>query len=242
MSVTRNGVQFTPADIKGLLAEIYMYNEHTVLCGQYYAMNPGTFHAIITNWLGLGEHPVAMEADPGREKWNYPICRYATTSAKRGRNQVEVKMTVVYAKYSKREYQKSPRIEGKKYFHYKLNLDENGMIVGGYWYRGSSRIDMLWIPLQPKASGQPGNERGNPHVNVAEVLAIWRESVPKDLRMAWLVADPAPLDRVPSVGQVAKLAPIQGPLVIMDEGDERVAAATHEEEVDTERSNPELRD
>lgn len=35
-SVTRNGVEFTPADIKGLLAEIYIYNEHIVLGGDQY--------------------------------------------------------------------------------------------------------------------------------------------------------------------------------------------------------------
>jgi hypothetical protein len=183
-----------------------------------------------------------MEADPGREKWNYPIYRYAISSAKRGRNQVEVRMTIAYAKYSKREYQQSPHIEGKKHFHYALNLDDNGAIVGGYWYRDSSRIDLLWIPLQPKASGKPGNERGNPHVSVAEVLAIWRDSVPRDVRMAWLVADPAPLDRVPSVDQVAKMTPVQEPSAIGNAGDEMVAAATHEEEADAEGSNPDLRD
>jgi hypothetical protein len=245
-SVMRNGVQFTPADIKGLLAEIYIYNEHIVLGGQQYRMNPGTFHAIIANWLGRGGHAVAMEADPGREKWNYPIYRFATSSAQRGRNQVDVRMTIVYAKYSDREHHKSPRIEGKKHFHYALNLDDTGAIVGGYWYRGSSSIDMLWIPLQPKASGRPGNERGNPHVSVDEVLAIWRDSVPEDVRAGWLIADPAPLDRVNKVRLVANISPVQVPVQepteIAETADDMVVAATYEEEADAGRSNPDLSD
>lgn len=36
----------------------------------------------------------------------------------------------------------------------------------------SARIDMLWVPLRPKAAGEKGNERGNPHIDIDEVLAI----------------------------------------------------------------------
>lgn len=235
-SVTRNGITFTPADIKGLLAEIYIYNEHVVLGGAQYRMNPGTFHAIIANWLGRGQHPVAMEADPGSEKWNYPIYKFATSSAQRGRNRVDVRTTIVYAKYSNGEHQQSPRIEAKKHFHYALNLDDTGAIVGGSWYRGSSRIDMLWMPLQPKPSDKPGNERGNPHVNVDEVLAIWRDSVPEDVRKTWPIADPAPLDRVLQVEQLANLIPIQRPLERAETRDDAVVAAAYDEETDPRES------
>jgi hypothetical protein len=144
-------------------------------------------------------------------------------------------MNIVYAKNSDREHHKSPLVEVKKHFYYALNLDDTGAIVGGYWYRGSSRIDMLWIPLQPKASGKPGNERGNPHVDVDEVLAIWRDSVPEDVRKGWVIADPAPLDRVNEVGQIAGISPMQGPAQEAVEtaetaDDDMVVAATFEEE------------
>lgn len=245
-SVMRNGVQFTPADIKGLLAEIYIYNEHIVLGGEGYRINPGTFHTIIANWLGRGEHPMAMEADPGHEKWNYPIYKFATSSAQRGPNRVDVRMNIYYAKNSDREHHKSPLVEVKKHFNYALNLDNTGKIVGGYWYRGSSRIDMLWIPLQPKASGKPGNERGNPHVDVDEVLAIWRDSVPEDVRTGWLIADPAPLDRVNKVGLIAGIGPVQGPaqeaVETSETADDMVVAATFEEEADAGRSDSDPND
>ena len=71
-SVRINGVVFSPADIKGLLAEIYMYRDSEFLGGEDYAINPALMHVVLTNWLGRGSHPVAIETTLGEEKWNYP--------------------------------------------------------------------------------------------------------------------------------------------------------------------------
>ena len=79
----------------------------------------------------------------------------------------------------------------------------------GYFFRGSSQIDMLWIPVQPKQGRKPGNERGNPHVDVDEVLAIWRDSVPADVRNKWPVIDPPAADRIADTSQIAGLVPVQ---------------------------------
>lgn len=207
-SVTRNGVVFSPADIKALLAEIYIYNDTQMLDGDGSYINAGTFHALMTNWLGLGKHPIGMEADPGKEKWNYPIYAYSTSSAKRGSNQVEVKMNAAYANSSNGEYQQSPRLKKVKYFHYMLELDDEGKIVGGYYFRDSSQIDMLWIPVSPKQGGKPGNERGNPHVDVNEVLAIWRASVPQADRETWTAIDASPEDRLFANAEIAGLKPL----------------------------------
>jgi hypothetical protein len=195
--VTRNGVTFTPADIKGLLAEIYMYNHSEFLGGVDAAINPGTFHAVITNWIGRGSHPVAMDTALDREVFNYPIHAYAASSAKRPGNAVEVKMNIAYTLSTKREFDQSQHLHRVKYFHYMLQLDDQGRITGGSYFPDSDRIDMLWVPLHAVASGQEGNEKGNPHVDVAEVLSIWRESVPEEVRNQWLNIDPLPEDAVP---------------------------------------------
>ena len=208
-SVERNGVVFTPSDIKALLAEIYLYNEIEMLDRKI--INPGTLHAVIANWLGLGLHPIAMEADPGKEKWNYPIYGYQCSSVLRSPFDVDVQMNVTYANSSRTESDVSPRLALKKYFNYRLKLDESGKIVGGWYYRGSAQIDMLWVPLNPKQGGTEGNERGNPHVDVGEVLAIWRDSISDDVRKAWAVVDPAPDDRLGESEQLAQLAPSQLP-------------------------------
>jgi hypothetical protein len=206
-SVERNGVVFTPADIKGLLAEIYIYNENEMLAEGY--INPGKLHAIVANWIGRGMHPIGMEADPGSEKWNYPIYGYSVEAYNRSPRNVDVKLIVTYAMSSETETDASPRIAKEKYFNYHLNLDDDGKIVGGYYYRNSARIDMLWVPLQPKAGGEKGNERGNPHVDIEKVLAIWRESVSAEHRAGWVHVDPLLQDRLADDVKLAHLRPAQ---------------------------------
>ena len=122
-----------------------------------------------------------------------------------------MKLNLAYAKESQGEYQQSPRIQRTKSFHYRLDLNAGGEIVGGEFYSDSARIDMLWVPLRPKPPKQPGNERGNPNIKVDTILAIWRDSVPEETRKQWLVADPAPEDRVTDTAAVATLVPVQSP-------------------------------
>jgi hypothetical protein len=240
-SVTRNGVVFSPAEIKALLAEIYIYNENANLAGFDSSMNAGEFHTVITNWLGRGSHPVGMEADPGKEKWNYPIYGYATSSARRSSRQVDVRMTIAYAKNSRGEFQQSPRIEYKRYFHYALNLNDQGEIIGGYFYRGSSMIDLLWVPLRPKQGRQKGNERGNPHVDVDQVLALWRDSVPPDTRNKWAVVDPPKDDRIVQLAGLGDVVPLQEvvtaqpqpPTIARGEGDSGVVPASATDEAES---------
>ncbi|MBI2479746.1 MAG: hypothetical protein HYV60_14270, partial [Planctomycetia bacterium] len=182
---------FSPADIKGLLAELYIYNEHVVLAGENEApIGAAAFHAIITNWIGRGEHPLGIEAEPGEEKWNYPAYAFAASAARHSPSQVEVTMNVVYASDSRLEWDESPRIEEVKYFHYMLNLDANGKIVGGHFFHDSSAIDMLWVPLSPKPPGQRGNEDGNPYINTETILSLWRESSSSEARAVWLNVEP----------------------------------------------------
>src|SRR5205823_5215810 len=90
-------------------------------------------------------------------------------------------------------------------FHYVLDLDEGGTIRGGRYMGDSQQIDMLWTPLKPAQGGEERNRRGNPHLNIKEVLAIWRESVPEDLRKKWLNIDPTEEDRLlpPSEAAIA---------------------------------------
>jgi hypothetical protein len=80
------------------------------------------------------------------------------------------------------------------YFHYLLDLDENGEITGGSYFRDSAQVDMLWTPLKPVPGGTEGNERGNPHLDIDKVMAMWRESTPQDVRKKWLNVDPLPKD------------------------------------------------
>lgn len=195
-SVIRNGVKFSPADIKGLLAEIYMYRDVEYLGGDDDAINPGLLHVSMSNWLGRGSLPVAMDKTLGEEVWNYPLYAYATTARKLSDKEVEVKMNAYYSQSTRREFDHAQHLRQTIYFHYALKLNDEGAIIGGRYYNDSNRIDFLWEPLKPVQGGTEGNKRGNPHLDVKEVLAIWRESVPASLREQWLNIDPTEEDRL----------------------------------------------
>ena len=195
-SVTRNGVVFSPADIKALLADIYMYSATSFLGGVDYTINPGTLHVVLANWIGRGSHPVAMETTLGPVAFNHPIYAFETSASKRSERQWDVTLRAIYATSTNQEYNRSPRNHKTMHFHYVLDLDADAKIVGGRYYPDSARIDMLWVPLKPTQGGTEGNRRGNPHIDVKEVLSIWRESVPEELRKKWWNVDPPEEDRI----------------------------------------------
>jgi hypothetical protein len=209
-SVVRNGVTFTPADIKGLLAEMYMYTESEFLGGVDAAINPATLHLTLTNWLGRGSHPVGMETAVGEVVINYPIFSYKAKVNRLSDRQSEVQMTIRYSVNIGREMDKGPKDYSRTlFFHYVLNTNEAGEIQGGQYQRDSNQIDMLWTPLQPAQGGQEKNKRGNPHMDIKEVLALWRESVPEDLRKKWFNIDPTEEDRIVPTEAIA-VAPTAG--------------------------------
>ncbi len=207
-SVVRNGVIFTPADIKGLLAELYMYADSEFLGGVDPAINAGTLHLSLGNWLGRGSYPVGMETAIGEVVINYPIFAYKATVNAFSSRQSEVRMSIRYAVNTNRELDKGPKDYSRTlYFHYVLDTNDAGEITGGRYYGDSQQIDMLWTPLAPVQGGEERNKRGNPHMDVKEVLAIWRESVPEELRKKWLNVDPTDEDRVLPPEEVAVAAP-----------------------------------
>lgn len=195
-SVRWKGVVFSPATIKGLLAEIYMYRDNEFLGGVDDTIHPGTLHVVLANWIGRGDVPIGIETSPGKEKWNYPLYAFATSSKKLSDKEVEVKMNANYTLSTRREFDRAQHLKRTIYFHYRLTLNDEGDVVGGNYYSDSSRVDMLWAPLQPVQGGEAGNERGNPHIDVKHVLAIWRASVPEELRKKWWNIDPTKEDRI----------------------------------------------
>jgi Transglutaminase elicitor len=196
-SVVRNGVTFTPADIKGLLAEIYMYSDSEFLGGVDPAINPAVLHMTLGNWLGRGSHPVGMETAVGEVVINFPVFNYKSQINKLNARENDIKTWITYTLNINREMDKAPpNYHRQMYFHYVLDLDESGTIRGGRYVGDSQQIDMLWTPLKPAPGGDERNRRGNPHLDIKEVLAIWRESVPEDLRKKWLNIDPTEEDRL----------------------------------------------
>lgn len=195
-NVVRNGVVFTPSDIKGLMAELYVYGDIELLGGSESTVNAATLHLVLANWIGMGQHPVGMDNTLGKEIWNYPVYSYKSSSAMRGDRVVEVKTNIGYVNSVDSEYDEAPERYKFMYFHYWLDLDLQGKIVGGGFYRDSSQIDLLWVPLKPAQGGQPGNKEGNPYLSMKEVMSMWRDSVPVEDRAQWYNINPLPEDAV----------------------------------------------
>lgn len=204
-SVVRNGVTFTPADIKSLLAEAYVYNNTVNLGGEGQgAMNPGLMHLILANWIGKGSHPLGMDSAVGKEVWNFPVYGYSSSIAKRGERQFEVRTNIGWVNMLQQEYHRAPRNNAVKHLHYMLYVDSVGRIIGGDYMYDSDHIDMMWAPLHLEQGGKKGNERGNPYVNTKELLAMWRESVSEDRRMAFWNIDPLEEDAIHVEEEVAE--------------------------------------
>jgi len=195
-TVQRNGVKFTPADIKGLLSELYVYSDVVMLGGENKrTINPGMFHVVLTNWISRAKHPFGFDNTAGKEIWNYPVYAYASTGVMRGRNRVEVKTNVGYVYMLDQPYHRAPKKHTKMIqLHYLLELNRDGEIVGGKYFPDSKRIDIAWVPKQPTQGGTKGNESGNPYLDVDEVLSIWRDSVPEEVRAQWYNIDPTDED------------------------------------------------
>ena len=197
-TVKRNGVEFTPADIKGLLSELYVYSDVVMLGGQNKAtINPGMFHVILTNWISRAKHPFGFDNTAGKEIWNYPVYAYASSGARRGRNRVEVKTNIGYVYMLDQPYHIAPKNHTKMLqLHYMLELNDDGEIIGGEYFRSSKRVDIAWVAKQPTQGGMAGNENGNPHLNAKTVLSLWRASVPEEVRSQWYNIDPTDEDKV----------------------------------------------
>lgn len=97
-NVTRNGVTFSPKDIKALMAELYMSADFEFLGGNRCEIegvaprpsdrddpevmsicediNPGTLHAAMANWLGKMRHGLIMDKDIDNKVYNLPLYKY----------------------------------------------------------------------------------------------------------------------------------------------------------------------
>jgi hypothetical protein len=138
-----------------------------------------------------------METAVGEVVINFPVFNYKSQINKLNNRESDVKTWITYTLNINREMDKGPpNYHRQMYFHYALDLDESGTIRGGRYVGDSQQIDMLWTPLKPAQGGDERNRRGNPHLDIKEVLAIWRESVPEDLRKKWLNIDPTEEDRL----------------------------------------------
>lgn len=170
-------------------------------------VNPATFHVTVANWIGIQKHTLIIDTHSDEQVWNYPHFKYESTvksvdaseamrlitgtAASTYRFNPEavsyksVDLTLYHSPAYTNEYitatlKESDRVKSKIY-QYILELDGAGRIIGGEWVGDSQKNhpDFLWVAFEP-TTGDGSAGGANPHVQAAEVIKLWAESVGAD--------------------------------------------------------------
>ncbi len=167
--------------------------------------NAGAFHVVVTNMIGRHKLAIAEDRTYDYEVWNQPVYRYEITAQdevdlakalvlvqstdadyskinKDAKRFVDVRMTLNYVTESEASKEpKTPELEHytrRDSYHYLLELDAAGTILGGEWINGgtahpewgnSRQPDFLWF------STGPADDYGTP-LEYSKVKALLAKS------------------------------------------------------------------
>lgn len=157
--------------------------------------NAGAWHVVVTNLIGIHKRAFVEDRTGGFEVWNQPLFGYQVTrheeiSLARAHELLETEGdTYAYnadaVKFIEVEMTTDWLTEGHQstqplgsdgyvrhdHYHYVLELDADGKIIGGEWV-GSSRDqhpDFLWVPTGPRTGW---SRRSNPNVDLETVRRL----------------------------------------------------------------------
>lgn len=113
-------------------------------------VNPGAFHVVLGNLIGLKKKTFLMDDTKGAAVWNYPIYSYKSKVLKRSwinngieRLQIETKVVFGGSVLPHDNKIDSKRFMRQRIFQYNLDLDYQGNIIGGNWL-SQRHPDFLW--------------------------------------------------------------------------------------------------
>ena len=195
-SVSYLGVDFSIVDIKALLVGLWQGGGEAVggrcrlarpkstvggrrIDPDCRSLNPGTFHIVVSNFLGRMALPVIIDIDPKEQVWNYPIRSYEVTLIEFV-SRVRADMLVSEeedvwssaATYFAHVMNEVTLATGKVIsYEYVLEGDNDGNIIGGEWIRKSKKDhpDFIWRHQEPMPE--------NPFLDRETILKIYQESI-----------------------------------------------------------------
>ena len=161
-----NGKEYYKTVVGGMIVK----NEVPVECQD---TDAGAFHIVMGNYLGLWDEGVLAEVVHDKEIWNQPVYGFNSQVLKRGASldrrrtpgtaqQVEVKTEMLYANDGGRMFWRHDGSDDEFYawwemtnnssnyrgdsktYHYILDLNSRGEIIGGHW-KSYLRPDFLWV-------------------------------------------------------------------------------------------------
>ncbi len=192
--ISLGGMNFYPSDIKGLATLMWARGNFPTrfIGGRCNAQdpqsdrngrpteqncldnNPGSWHLVVVNQLGISKRPFIMDASYDYQVWNHPVYSYqyvyfnprTMTDGKfnesleksgnwdkrkhlRARDTktiVGVRMTVTYAVENEPSMEEDQNSDSSRVsYDYDLELNQNGEIIGGEWH-SHGHPDFLWVP------------------------------------------------------------------------------------------------
>jgi hypothetical protein len=166
--------------------------------GECEDVNPGTFHVVIANWLGIIGKPLVFDEARYNQVWNYPLYGYESTTENVSQASAlaiigsdrpsyafnpdaakfaHVTTNLTYADALPMEEAPAGTAPKVLTVDYILELSASGDIIGGEWSARSRSMhpDFVWVPLEAM-QGQDNKASGNPYLDIKEVLGMWAES------------------------------------------------------------------
>lgn len=159
-------IEFGSSDIKALLT--YAYSKILIKPDQslgkrceYYSLlddedycdndlSALTFHAVLTNKIGLRGQSFIADMDRYKEVWNHPILSYETKILSRAKRKVTVQTLVTYVDVvEKNSWEKGAKqMVSYMTMTYELSLDEKGNMIDSKWI-SRERPDFIWTVTRP---------------------------------------------------------------------------------------------
>lgn len=172
-AVSRNGVNFTVNDVKGMTTALYYEPTFQWLSGvrvddvndkssaAYQDIAPAWMDYLLRYYIRYHKYPFIMDVNADSQVWNYPVFAYNRESTQYAGGIEDVKTTVWFS---------SPdwNVTGTKYisrtYTYRL---QSGTL--GQWFGASvnDHPDFAWVP-----TGKRPGTGTNPHVSEKNVEAI----------------------------------------------------------------------
>jgi len=164
-------IPFGSSDIKGLISYTAARQKlNSIVVGRYCPIglalgfsncqdiNPGAYHVILSNELGLRKTAFPADIDPGKQAWNQPLIGYEFTplgsaKAEDGGSAIRIRSKLTYV--DELDQSRWDPVTGTDQWvsstqesEYVLELSPAGQITGGYWITKYTHPDVFWRPTK----------------------------------------------------------------------------------------------
>lgn len=129
--------------------------EQTLRNDPCWDVNPGAFHAILTNHIGINKQVFLMDNTKTREVWNYPVYNFRSTILERknmpyGHMRYRIRTTLQHGGSVQPHTGTISSDQNAKWrnFEYFVDVNDRGEIYGGQWV-SNKHPDFVWYkPFQ----------------------------------------------------------------------------------------------